>query len=309
DIAAVIVNHNVRDLVLGCLTSLGPARAAGDITSVVVVDSGSSDDSVAAIQAQFPEVTVVATANLGYGAAVNLGIAATVEPLVLALNPDTELHPDAVVRLRTAMCQHPYAGIAGPRLLYPDGAEQPSRRRFPTRLTPLFESTTLGRAWPDNPWARRFYLHDVEAHGVQYVDWVVGACLLLRRSAVDQCGGFDPEFFLYSEEVELSYRFRKHGWRTLWVPDALVVHHEGASSSGDSLKRQRRFDYGRVLLAERMYGKRTASGLRVTLRAGYAAELLLETLKWLVGHRRGLRQERIAKYSTLLRHGIRGELA
>jgi GT2 family glycosyltransferase len=124
--------------------------------------------------------------------------------------------------------------------------------------------------------------------------------LLVRRAALDQSGGFDEAFFLYSEEVELCWRLRRHGWRVAWLPDAEVIHHESASAGQDSAARQARFDGARVRLSARMFGPVTARFTRAALIAGYVAELMVEGCKWLVGHRRSLRLQRMRMYRGLI---------
>lgn len=304
-VGAVVVSYNVRDLLLSCVASLVAARAAGEVDEIVVIDSGSHDGSIDAVRRSHPDVCVVGVENRGYGAAVNRGVGCTTAEYILALNPDTVVAPGAVATLASYLDAHPSVAIAGPRLRYPDGREQPSRRRFPGRCTPLFESTFLHRRWPGNPWARAYYMDDIPPSGAQIVDWVVGACLLIRRDAIDACGGFDESFFLYAEEVELCWRYRRHGWRVAWVPGAEVMHYEAASSGQNSLRRQLLFDAGRVRLAGQMYGTRTAAVVRIGLLAGYAAELTVETAKWAVGHKRALRRSRMRYYASALCSGLR----
>lgn len=308
-VAAVIVSYNVREHLLQCLAALEPAHQSGEIAEIVVVDNDSSDGSAAAVRAAYPSVLVHETQNRGYGAAVNIGVCRSTSPYVLALNPDTIVPIGTASTLATVLDQEPWVAIVAPRLVYPDGAPQPTRRRFPTRLTPLFESTTLQRLWPTNPWAARYL--DAYTNGTQpqqqVVDWVVGACLLLRRSALVACGGFDEDFFLYSEEVELCWRLRRHGWHMLWVADVTVVHAESASAGQNTARRQLLFDQSRVRLAQRMYGPSTALLVRGGLLALYAAELGIESSKWILGHRRDLRRRRISTYLTLLRSGLRDD--
>lgn len=304
-VAAVVVSYNVRELLIACVASLEAARESGELDDIVVVDSASADGSAAAVRAAFPTVRVVDAENAGYGAAVNVGISQTSARYVLALNPDTIVPAGTVGTLARFLDEHPWVGIAGPRLRYPDGREQPSRRRFPTRFTPVFESTTLHRRWPENPLARRYHMSGEPDSTEQLVDWIVGACMLIRRQAVDRCGGFDASFFMYSEEVELCWRFRRHGWRVAWLPAVEVIHHESASAVQDLPRRQVRFDASRVRLASRMYGPATARVIRGALLSGYLMELALECGKWLVGHRRDLRDARIRFYRDVIASRLR----
>jgi N-acetylglucosaminyl-diphospho-decaprenol L-rhamnosyltransferase len=247
---------------------------------------------------------VIDAPNRGYGAGANIGIAATAGAYVFVLNPDTVIPSGTTRALADYLDANPWVAVVGPRLRYPDGSVQPSRRRFPTRLTPVFESTVLAEWWPGNRWVRRYRMDDRPGDAAQQVDWVVGAAMLVRRSAIEQVGGFDESFRMYSEEVEWCWRFRRHGWRVVWLPDAEVLHYEGASSSQDVAARQIDFDTSRVRLIGRLYGRRWAQVIRVALLVNYAVLLARETVKWLLGHRRDLRRRRIALYSRGLRHRL-----
>lgn len=130
--------------------------------------------------------------------------------------------------------------------------------------------------------------------------------MMIRRAAIDSCGGFDESFFLFSEETELCWRFRQHGWRVAWLPHVTVIHHESASAGQNVPLRQIRFDTSRVRLAERMYGNRAGQVVRIALLCEHLIELGIETAKWLVGHRRELRRERIRLYRRVLASRLRG---
>lgn len=306
-VAAVVVSYNVRDLLLGCLDSLEAARAAGELAEIVVIDNTSRDGSAEAVRAAFPDVRVIEAENRGYGTAANRGFGATTSEFILVLNPDTVVLPSAIAALADHLRAHPEVAIAGPRMRYPDGSEQPTRRRFPARLTPLFESTLLETWRPGNRWAREFRMLDApDACDIpQQVDWLVGAALLVRRAAVDRVGGFDERFHLYSEEVEWCWRLRRHGWRIAWVPAAEVIHYEGASSAQDVPRRQIEFDRSRVRLARGLYGPVVAGVVRAGLLFGYLLQLVIEGPKWLLGHKRPLRAGRIALYARALSSGLR----
>lgn len=303
---AVVVSYNVRDLLLECLASLIAAREAGELARIVVVDNASSDGSATAARAADPCVEVVEAENRGYGAGANVGIAMTDAEYVLVLNPDIVVPPGSVAALANWLDAHPWHAVAGPRLRRPDGSIQPSRRRFPRPYTPLFESSLIEECWPDNPVAARYHLDDAPDDIEQDVDWVVGAAMLVRRAAIVQVGGFDESFRMYAEEVEWCWRFRRHGWRVGFVPSAEIVHHEGASAAQDVPRRQADFDASRVRLTERLHGAGWARIIEVAILADYAARLLRESAKWLIGHRRDLRRARMDFYAAALRRGLRG---
>jgi GT2 family glycosyltransferase len=306
-IAAVVVSYNVRGLLLACVASLVDALQAGEVSEIIVVDNASRDGSADAIRVAFPTVHVIEAENNGYGAGANVGIAASASQYVLVLNPDTVVPPGTMGALADYLDCHPDVAIVGPRLRYPTGEIQATRRRFPQRLTPLFESTILQEWWPSNPWVRAYTMADLPGDIPQTVDWVVGAAMLVRRAAIDAVGGFDTQFRLYSEEVEWSWRMHRHGWRTAYLPTVEVLHHEGASALQDLSARQQDFDRSRVRLMRRMYGRRWAGVVRLALLVNYGVLLLREAVKWVVGHRRTLRQARMALYWRALRSGLRIE--
>jgi len=219
DLVVIIVSFNCRDALRACLRSLPPR------TRVVVVDNASADDTVEMLRAEFPAVTVIANdTNRGFAAACNQGIRATSEPFVLLLNPDT-LHPP-LEALLAFMRAHPDTGACGPRVLDANGKTQPTCRRFPTWWR--MSLAELG--------IRRFYfIRNPDAE----VDQLIGACLMVRRAALDAVGLFDEQFFLYFEEVDLCLRLHRAGWRVRYLPDATVTHLGGkcsASAPSESLR-------------------------------------------------------------------------
>ena len=244
---------------------------------------------------------------------------------VLLLNPDTETAGDAIVRLVRYLEQHPDVAVVGPRLRYPDGSVQPSRRRFPSRGVFFWESTPLERWWPNNPWARRYRCADTPDDAEQPVDWLVGAALLVRRSAIERAGLLDAGFLMYSEELEWQRRIQGmaggergvapgdqlysrqrptpnlHPPKIMYLPEAVIVHHEGKSSEQAPARRYINFQRSRIRYARMVYGARFAALLRLFLRMAYAAELASEAAKWLLGHRRALRAQRIGVYLQVLR--------
>lgn len=304
-VGAVVVSYNTRDLLLECLAALEEAHAAGELERIIVIDSGSPDGSAETARIAYPNITVVEVPNRGYGAAANAGLRRLISDALLILNADAIVQPGAIRHLTRALIAEPGVAIVGPRLRYPDGRPQPSRRRFPTRWTPLFESTVLQEWFPTNRAVRHYYVDDVPDDQRQEVDWLYGAALLVRRAAYEQVGGFDERFTMYCEETECCLRFQQADWRVLYVPDSEVIHYEGASSNTGSPERQINFDVSRVELQRRLYGQRTAELVRTGLLLGYSVQLIRDAAKWLVGHKRPMRARRMHLYADLLRNGLR----
>lgn len=301
-VTAVVVSYNVRNLLMQCLDSL---EAADSLDQIIVVDNDSPDDSVSAVREHHPDVLLIEADNNGYGAGANRGIEQTTSDYVLVLNPDTVVPPATITRLSGYLDANPNVAIAAPRLRYPDGRLQPSRRRFPQRLTPVFESTILERWFPSNRWANHYRMNDFPEDRVQQVDWVVGACLMVRMDAIRQAGGFDESFWMYCEETEWCWRLQRHGWSTMYIPDVEIVHHEAASTSQNIGRRQLAFDRSRVELQRRLYGGTTASIVAGGIQLGYLVQVIIEGMKLLAGHRRDLRRQRIGEYLRLMRAGLR----
>ena len=230
DLSVVIVGYKSRDPLMECLAALesggGPPRR-----EIVVVDNSPGDGTAEALAQRFPDVRMIANReNVGYARAVNQGIAATSGRYVLVMNPDCEVRPGAVATLAEHLDRHPTGAVVGPRILNPDGSLEYSARAFPDHFTFLFNRYSLLTRWfPDNPWSRRYLMSDWDHTSVRDVDWLSGACLLVRREAIDRVGAMDETFFMFNEDVDWCRRMKLGGWSVTYVPDATVVHHIGAS--------------------------------------------------------------------------------
>ncbi len=223
-IGAVVVNYNAADHLSDCLSSLQRAGAA----EVVVVDNDSSDDSHAIVAAS--GVRWLQTgANLGYGRAANRGAAAVDGDAVLVCNSDVVVEEAALEALAGALSDTCELGAVGPRLRNVDGSTYPSARPFPS-LVDAMGHGLLGFVAPRNPFTRRYRMLDWDHARAARVDWVSGACVLVRRSAWDAVGGFDPAYFMYLEDVDLCWRLDKRGWAVGYEPAAEVIHVQGAST-------------------------------------------------------------------------------
>lgn len=303
-VSVLIVSWNVRDYVRRCLASL--AAGAGELSyEVILVDNASHDDTVAAVRTQFPAVQVIANrTNRGFTAANNQALAVARGEFLFLLNPDTEVQPGAIAELHRFLVAHPDVGIVGPRLLYPDGSLQSSRRRFPTLVTLFTESTVIQEYWPGLAVFRRYTLADRPADEPQLVDWVVGAAMLVRRQVYEQIGGLDEGFFMYAEEIDWCWRAQAAGWKVAYDPAAVVIHHEARSSEQVVAARLITFFRSRVRYARKYYGPRWAEVLRLWLLTTLAWQWLREAGKWLVGHKRPLRTARMAALRQALRSGL-----
>lgn len=303
DLSIVIVNWNVKDLLAHCLESIFRTCEGLEI-EVIVIDNASADGSPQMIRERFPQVCLIANErNAGFTRANNQGIAVAKGRYILLLNPDTEVLDGALSTMVCYMDAHPNVGALGPRLLHSDGRVQSSRRRFPTLTTAFLESTILQQWFPRNRILRRYYCLDHSDEEEQEVDWVVGACLMMRREALDKVGLLDEHFFMYSEEMDWCYRVVKRGWRVVYLPSAQVVHHEGRSSSQVVPQRHIYFQSSKVYYFRKYFGL-WGEILRWFLLGTYAYQMGIEGLKWLIGHKRPLRAERLRAYAQVLRSGL-----
>lgn len=236
-VAVAVVSWNTRDLLDACLTSLRADHEAG-LAEVWVVDNASDDGSAAMVDERHPWVSLLALEeNVGYGAAVNQVATRTATPFVAAANSDLRLEPGALAALLAAADADPGAGALAPRLLLPGGTTQHTVHPFPTIGLGLLLSS--GLAWRP-PIARRLPMEGAwDADTGRRVDWAHGALLVVRRDAWDAVGGFDPEQWLYAEDLDLCWRLARAGWATRYVPEA-HVHHAVSAATGSRWDDQER---------------------------------------------------------------------
>ena len=310
DLTVIIVSWNVRDLLRRCLASIADTPSASRLEpEILVVDNASDDGSPGMVRDEFPHVRLVTNErNLGFTAANNQGLACAEGRYLLLLNPDTEVVDGALETMVGYMDGHPTVGALGPQLRYPDGTLQPSRRRFPTMATALVESTIVQEWWPDSRILRRYYVADTPDDAIQAVDWVIGACLLVRREVYEKVGGLDEGFFMYSEEVDWCRRIKDAGWEVVYLPTATVIHHEGKSSEQVVAARHIHFQSSKVRYFRKHVGALQGEVLRWFLLLTYVYQLLREGFKWMVGHKRPLRAERIRAYRQVIGTCLRTSL-
>lgn len=302
DISIVVLSWNVRDLLRACLQSL---PLDDPTTETIVVDAGSADGSAEMVRVEFPAAQVIASReNLGYSRGNNLGLARASGRYLFVLNPDTVVAPGSLAAMRAYMDAHPQVGVLGPRLETPEGGLQPTMRRFPTLATGFFESTWLQPLAPKRL-LRRYLAEDLPANETHEVDWLVGAALFVRRAAYEQAGGLDEGFFMYSEELDWLRRMRAAGWRCVYLPEARVAHFEARSSAQVPAATHIRFNTSKVRYYRKYHGAVAAEALRWFLLGNFAAQLLVEAAKGLLGHKRALRRARVAAYGAVLRSGLK----
>jgi GT2 family glycosyltransferase len=269
-----VVNTSQCDLLVRGLDAIGRERTALPFaTEVLVLDNGSRDGSAQAARAH-PAVDLVLALDERRGKALNDSelLRHARGRYALLLNEDSELQPGATLALYEALEQHPDAACAGAKLLRPDGVEQACAWRFPTVLTALAGALFLHR------------LFTVQSRGehTREVDWCQSSALLVRRGAAEEVGYLDSDFFVYSDEVDFARRLRDAGWRSLYVPSAVAVHHEQLST--DTVPKPRIVEMGRNrdLYMRKHHSRAAALAVRVLTAWSYAVRAFVALL--LPGH-------------------------
>jgi N-acetylglucosaminyl-diphospho-decaprenol L-rhamnosyltransferase len=226
--AAVVVTYEAgASRLLACVRSVLADTSAGPV-ELVVVDNGSTDGSTDALRAALPGVRVVrAPGNLGYSRAANLGIAATRAPIVAVMNADLVVEPGAAKSLLDRLDHESRLGAIGPQLRNPDGSVYPSARTLPS-IPDAVGHALLGLWNPENRYTARYRQLDADPFAPRLVDVVSGAAIWLRRTALDDVGGWDERYFMYLEDTDLCWRLRRAGWDVAYEPSAVVHHEQGA---------------------------------------------------------------------------------
>ena len=288
-LSIIIVSYNTREITLDCLRTLyaeleAPSLEAGDqdasiafdrsTAKVIVVDNASSDGSPAAIRAAFPQVRLLQNEkNAGFGAANNQAMSGAGGDFFLLLNSDAFPKPGAIRALLAHLRAHPEIGLVGPRLLNPDGTLQLSCFRFPSPAGIWAENLWLSALLPNHPslgYYRR-WAHDEERR----VDFVIGACLLVRRAVYLEVGGFDEDFFMYQEETDWQRRMQDRGWRVGFTPAASVTHLGGASGASEKARINGHFFESMERYLWKHYGAAGLLSLKLSMLVGCSLRLLL----------------------------------
>jgi len=267
----VIVSYRSRELLGRCLDSLERHRLVAGMT-VTVVDNGSDDGTEELLAARYPSVRLLPQAeNIGFGAATNIGLAGGRARYVLALNPDTEIEADTLPTLVALMDSDPGIGCSGPALYQEDGSfDHAARRTFPTPLSALGHFSGLGRR------LGRGSLADYRAPAVERgpVDAVNGAFMLLRREALEQVGVFDEGYWMYMEDLDLSYRLAAAGWTTFYEPSARAIHTKGGTTGGHRDPRlQIAFHRGMGRFYRKHYARRHGGAFNAIIYLGIGLKL------------------------------------
>lgn len=225
-VGAAIVNYNAGDDLTNCVASL---RDQG-VEDICVSDNGSTDDSLDILKQKFPDVPVNHLPNPGYGGGMNDAAKYLSNEVLFIINPDAAVRPGAIKALLARLDSDPKIAIVGPRTENEDGSLYPSARRFPSFFIGVGHAV-LGMFAPNNRWSRSYKMLDWGHSSMSEVDWVSGAAMFTRRSAFDEVGGFDDNFWMYLEDTDLCFRLRKAGYKVVFDPEAVIVHVGGTATT------------------------------------------------------------------------------
>lgn len=266
DLSVIIVSYNTRDVLSRCLSALSSSIAAADV-EVIVVDNGSTDGTLDLLSNSHPAVRVVANGtNVGFAAANNQGIALSTGDVVLLLNSDAFMNSRALNRCLDVLRRNPAVGLVGLDLLNEDGTFQAGHGAFPTLWDDVSRSIGLDQlAKPSRS----------SKSDPGPVDWVQGACMFVRRVAIQDTGGLDSRFFMYSEEVDWCWRFWQHGWHVWHAPDVSIVHLGGGSSLGNDDGRRVALYRSRLILRRQLSGRAAAAALWMAMVMGLTARVIV----------------------------------
>ena len=311
DLSVVIVSYNTRCLLDACLSSVfeaGGLSASGDGQArleVVVVDNGSHDGSADMVRLRYPQAHLIAlTDNVGFARGSNAGMRASKGRYLLLLNSDTVVLDQALARMVSFLDDHPQFAAIGPLLLNPDGSVQTSCFSFTTVTDILFESIGLTALFPRSPLFNRRGLGGFDRAAVREVDWLSGACLMVRRDVLTSVGLLDEDFFMYGEELDWCYRMKQAGLRVAFFPGARVIHHGRGSSLRARGELAPRALAGRLRYFRKHHGRGAVLAVRLLTVVGMSLRLLLLPLRTLA--RRGNAAGDFAWYWGLLRAALCG---
>lgn len=251
-ISVVIVNYNVRYFLEHCLSSVVRAAEGMDV-EIFVVDNQSTDDSVEMVMKKFPQVTLIANLeNVGFARANNMAVQKATGNYILYLNPDTIVPEDCFQSCFTYMEEHSDVGALGCRLIDGKGQFLPeSKRGFPSASVAFLKIIGLSSLFKKSRFFNRYHLGYLHEHSINDVDVLVGCFMFCRKTVIDETKGFDEDYFMYGEDIDLSYKIKKAGYRNVYFPKVTVIHYKGESTSKGSLNYVKMFYKAMIIFAKK----------------------------------------------------------
>ena len=280
DLSIIIVNYNVKYFLEQCLHSV--QRAGGDLqTEVFVVDNNSVDGSCAMVQEKFPDVNLIRNdQNLGFSVANNQAIKKSTGKYVLLLNPDTVIEEDTLVKCVGYMDEHPDSGGLGVKMIDGKGDFLPeSKRSLPTPRVAFFKIFGLSRLFPRSRVFGRYHLGYLDKDRIHQVEILCGAFMMLRKSALDEVGLLDEEFFMYGEDIDMSYRLLNAGYKNIYYPESTIIHYKGESTKKGSLNYVLTFYKAMIKFARKHFSRKMAKSYTAIINLAVYFRALLALLR------------------------------
>ncbi len=282
-LSVIIVNYNVKYFLETCLHSVSRAIKGFD-AEVIVVDNNSSDDSCSMVRALFPDVKLIGNKeNLGFSKANNQAVLLAKGEYILFLNPDTVMPEDFFRKTISYMDEHPEAGALGPRLIDGKGQFAPdSKKSFPSLSVAIFKTTGINKLFPKSPVFNKYYAVHVDEWECAPVDVLSGCCMLVRTKAMEEAGGaFDEDYFMYCEDVDLSWRIKQAGYQNVYFPEATLIHYKGESTRKATLSYVRIFNEALSIFVKKHYSKRQAGLFILMINIGIVLRAVFSVFKQL----------------------------
>ena len=280
DISIIIVNYNVKYFLEQCLHSV--QRGSGDLqTEVFVVDNNSVDGSCAMVQEKFPDVNLIRNdQNLGFSAANNQAIKKSTGRYVLLLNPDTVIEEDTLIKCVGYMDEHPDSGGLGVKMIDGKGDFLPeSKRSLPTPRVAFYKIFGLSRLFPRSRVFGRYHLGYLDKDRIHQVEILCGAFMMLRKSALDEVGLLDEDFFMYGEDIDMSYRLLNAGYKNIYYPESTIIHYKGESTKKGSLNYVLTFYKAMIKFARKHFSKKMAKSYAAIINLAVYFRALLALLR------------------------------
>ncbi len=253
-LSVIIVNYNVKEFLLNSIASIKKA-AENILHEIIVVDNASADGSIEALSKKFPDVKIIQNKeNVGFGKANNQAIAEAKGEYVLLLNPDTLLKDNTITEMLKFMDERNDVGLATCKVLNPDGTLQLAcRRSFPRPWVSFTKIIGLSKLFPHSKLFAKYNLTYLDENKTYEVDAVSGSFMFLRKKVLDEVGGFDPDFFMYGEDLDLCYRVKEKGWKVFYHPATEIIHYKGESTKRSSIDETRLFYNAMTLFVEKHF--------------------------------------------------------
>jgi GT2 family glycosyltransferase len=251
-------------------------------TEVIVVDNNSSDDSCAMVKAKYPSVILIENKNnKGFSKANNQGVSIAKGEYILFLNPDTVMPEDFLGKLVFYMDAHPEAGSVGPKLIDGKGQFAPDgKKSFPTLSVAIFKTIGLNKVFSKSPYFNSYYAVHVGENETAEVEVLSGCCMMVRSSLLPKIGGaFDEDYFMYCEDVDLSYRIQKAGYKNIYYPEATLIHYKGESTKKATLSYVRTFNEALITFVKKHYSAGNARMFVMLINIGIAMRAVMGTAK------------------------------